>query len=127
MNNPIQEQSSLKPWESFDADLEANTVSATQEQNDAINDALELQMISIRLQKSLLTNLKLIASHHGIGYQPLIRDLLNRFVKSEIRSILIDIEARRKEFEALEKGSKDIEPMEQIDNFLEREAIRKQA
>lgn len=64
---------------------------ATAEDANAVNDALGLQMISIRLQRGLLQNLKLIADHHGIGYQPMIRDLLNRFVRSEIRDILRDL------------------------------------
>ena len=63
---------------------------ATAEDANAVNDALGLQMISIRLQRGLLQDLKLIADHHGIGYQPMIRDLLNRFVRSEIRDILRD-------------------------------------
>lgn len=126
MNNPINEQD-RKPWEDFDADLEAHTISATKEQGEAIDEALGLQMISIRLQRSLLSNLKLIAEHHGVGYQPLIRDLLNRFAKSEIRNILIEIEARHREFEALDAGTKETVSMEPIDNFLAREAERKRA
>ncbi len=70
---------------------QANHVApATQEDANAVNDALGLQMISIRLQRGLLQDLKLIADYHGIGYQPMIRDLLNRFVRSEISGILRD-------------------------------------
>lgn len=54
----------------------------------AVDAALGLQMISIRLQRQLLADLKQIAEHHGIGYQPMIRDLLSRFAASEIRTIL---------------------------------------
>lgn len=53
-----------------------------------VDDALGMQMISIRLQKRLLGDLKKIADHHGIGYQPMIRDLLNRFVHSEMKQLL---------------------------------------
>lgn len=61
---------------------------ASESERAAMDDALELQMISIRLQRGLLQDLKAIADHHGIGYQPMIRDLLNRFASSEIRVIL---------------------------------------
>lgn len=61
---------------------------APPEAAQALEDALELQLISIRLSKGLLRDLKHIAEWHGIGYQPMIRDLLNRFVKSEIPAIL---------------------------------------
>lgn len=63
---------------------------ATAEDANAVSNALGLQMISIRLQRGLLQDLRLIADHHGIGYQPMIRDLLNRFARSEIRNILCD-------------------------------------
>jgi hypothetical protein len=53
-----------------------------------IDDALELQLISLRLQKSLIEDLKGIASLRGVGYQPLMRQVLNRFVDCEKKQIL---------------------------------------
>lgn len=53
-----------------------------------LDEALGLQSISIRLQKSLLEELKLIAGIHQIGYQPLIKQVLQRFVEAEMRAIL---------------------------------------
>jgi len=50
-----------------------------------LEDALELKPISIRLKKSLLSDLKLIADVEGIGYQPLIKQLLERFVIGEFK------------------------------------------
>ena len=44
---------------------------------------LDLQPISIRLEKSLIEDFKLIASIHGIGYQPLMRQILKRFADSK--------------------------------------------
>ncbi|MBX8470614.1 MULTISPECIES: hypothetical protein [unclassified Pseudomonas] len=58
--------------------------------NLEIDESLGLQAISIRLQKDLLKNLKSIASYYDVGYQPMIRDLLNRFAESEIKKILRD-------------------------------------
>lgn len=68
--------------------VDATIRGATPEESSAIDDAMGLQMISIRLQRGLLHDLKMIAEHHRIGYQPMIRDLLNRFVRSEIQTIL---------------------------------------
>ena len=55
-----------------------------------IDDALELQMISVRLQRSLIDDLKGIAALNGIGYQPLMRQILKRFVDGEKKKILMD-------------------------------------
>lgn len=61
-----------------------------------LDGALDLQMISIRLQKKLIEDLKLISLAHGIGYQPLIRDVLSRFVTHEVKQIMRDAIERRK-------------------------------
>ncbi len=49
---------------------------------------LDLQPISIRLEKSLIEDFKLIASLQGIGYQPLMRQILKRFADFEKKQIL---------------------------------------
>ena len=54
----------------------------------ALQDALGLQAISIRLPKELIKQYKLIAGFHGVGYQPLMRDVLQRFVKGALKEIL---------------------------------------
>lgn len=53
-----------------------------------IDEALELQLISIRLQKSLIEDLKLLANLNGIGYQPLIRQVLTLYADSEKKKLL---------------------------------------
>ena len=53
-----------------------------------IDEALDLHLISIRLQKGLLDNLKALAQLNGIGYQPLVRQVLNRFVECEMKNML---------------------------------------
>ncbi len=62
---------------------------------EALDDALELQMISIRLQKSLIEDFKMISTLHGIGYQPLIRQVLVRFADSEKKRILREAACRQ--------------------------------
>jgi uncharacterized protein (DUF4415 family) len=52
-----------------------------------IDDALGLQMISIRLNKELIEALKLLGTKYEMGYQPLIREALRRFVNGEYKMI----------------------------------------
>lgn len=79
---------------------------ADQEKALGLDESLGLQMISIRLQKSLIDDLKLIAKANGIGYQPLMRDVLSRFARSEIQNIMRDVIARQAlEAEQLQKSS----------------------
>ncbi len=58
--------------------------------NQQVDEALGLQMISIRLQKELIDELKLVASFHGVGYQPLMRDALKRFANAELKKLAIE-------------------------------------
>lgn len=52
-----------------------------------LGELLALQPISIRLSKGLIQDLKDIAQLHGLGYQPLIKQILTRFVESEKRML----------------------------------------
>ncbi len=54
----------------------------------SVDAALDLHLISVRLQKQLVKDLKFIAFAHGIGYQPLMRDVLTRFVEHEKKEIM---------------------------------------
>lgn len=62
----------------------------------ALEDALGLQSISIRLPRQLIETYKLIAGHHGIGYQPLMRDILQRFVPEGLKEV-VDEQSRKAE------------------------------
>jgi uncharacterized protein (DUF4415 family) len=54
----------------------------------SIDEASGTQLISIRLQKSLIEDFKLIASlNKGIGYQTLMKQILQRFVDCEKKRI----------------------------------------
>ncbi len=83
-------------------------VRANSEAEQALNVALELQMISVRLQTSLIEDLKFIARINGVGYQPLMRDVLCRFAKSEKKSIMMEI-LERKQLENALKNQADTE------------------
>ena len=55
---------------------------------NAIDEALGLQAISIRLPKATIDAYKNIAEIHGVGYQPLMRDAICRWVESEMKMLL---------------------------------------
>lgn len=54
----------------------------------SLDEALGLQSISIRLPKQLIEQYKIIANHHKVGYQPLMRDVLGRFVPQALKEIM---------------------------------------
>jgi predicted DNA binding CopG/RHH family protein len=56
-----------------------------------IDQAIGLTPVSIRLQQSLIEDFKVIAKFNGIGYQPLMRQVLTRFAEAEKKSILRDL------------------------------------
>ncbi len=95
-------------WDSRQLGADENYVAkASCDQEAAIDDALELQPVSIRLQKDMIEKLKTIASHNGISYQPLIRQVLTRFVEAEMKLMLrntyIELEEAKKQLAAVEK------------------------
>lgn len=55
-------------------------------QAKSLDDALGLQLLSFRIQKTLIAKLKNIAKEEGIGYQPLMRQVLTKYVRQyEVR------------------------------------------
>lgn len=67
---------------------EMHVVAVENEYAEALDDALGLQSISIRLPKQMIDQYKLIAHFHGVGYQPLMRDVMARFVPGALKEIL---------------------------------------
>jgi hypothetical protein len=75
-------------WESGELGLSAeHAVVAPATLEREVDDALGLQLISIRLPRRLIDDLKLIAKKEGLGYQPLVRRVLMRFAEMEFRSM----------------------------------------
>lgn len=107
----------IKEWEEGELGKSAEHVRVSNDTKN-LDDALSMQLISIRLQKELITNLKFIASHYSIGYQPMVRDLLNRFVNSEMKLIL------KEELQKLEKAATEAESTEPVNKFMK---LRQQA
>lgn len=59
---------------------EAHVRKVSKKRELAVDERLGLQMISLRLQKDLIEELKKLAHEAGIGYQPYIRQLLTHHV-----------------------------------------------
>ena len=85
-------------WESRELGQDEEFVQIARDVNEKlIDDSLELQMISIRLQKSLIDDFKKLAQIYGIGYQPLIKQALKRFAEGEKKSLLRKVAAKLEE------------------------------
>ena len=78
----------------------SHSVAATDEDEAALDEAMELQMISIRLPLSVVDKLKTLAKKEGIGYQPYTRQVLIHHTQGNDGSgKLHDLEARLKSVE----------------------------
>ncbi len=81
-------KNTAESWESGELGRDENFVRvASKKVADQIDDALDLQMISIRLSKELIQTYKLLGLKHGMGYQPLMREALKRFADGELKMI----------------------------------------
>jgi polysaccharide pyruvyl transferase WcaK-like protein len=114
----VKIESSIENWENGALGMDAAfAVRASDEEAVAIDKATGMQLISIRLERELITALKAIAKYHGIGYQPMVRDLMHRFAISESKVIYGKLleEATKKEMDAGE-------PMAPVGDFMRRTA-----
>ena len=69
-----------------DSDMDY-AVAAAPEHEEALDEALGMQSISIRLPRQLIEHYKLIAHVHKVGYQPLMRDVMARWVPNALKEI----------------------------------------
>ena len=83
-----------------------------------IDDALGLQMISIRLDKELIDMFKLLGGKYQMGYQPLMREALKRFVDGELKMVAL---------ESLEKQSLARSKSKDEKNHPKKERVAKAA
>jgi predicted DNA binding CopG/RHH family protein len=78
------ENSSPEIWDDKELGASEKFVrKSSQEREKAVDDSLGLHTISIRLQKTLIDDLKNLADDDGIGYQPYIRQVLTRHARQE--------------------------------------------
>lgn len=100
--------SSAEAWESGELGRSVeHAVVAPAGTAQQIEDALGMQMISIRLPKDLIEEFKMIAQFHSLGYQPLMRDALKRFAEAEIKKLAVQY---ANEKAAKEQGKAKAEP-----------------
>lgn len=103
VNKPEAVEMPEDAWESGKLGRDAAYVErASPELKEEIQGALELQMISLRLQKALIAEFKLIAEYRGIGYQPLMRDVLARFARAEIMQIASELRDQQRARETIQ-------------------------
>lgn len=96
--------------------IEEHAVATSHDMQAAMEASLGMQSISIRLPKQLIDAYKLIGAHHGIGYQPLMRDILQRFVPEGMREVLAHHALKATEAsESLEKAGFATDPMQDPD------------
>lgn len=100
-------QGTADAWDNGELGRDEDFVALSPDEDEsAINEALGLQPISIRLEKSLIEDFKLIATMHGIGYQPLMRQALKRFADCEKKRILREVAEMQKAKRAEAKEKK---------------------
>ncbi|MGY3805451.1 CopG family antitoxin (plasmid) [Pigmentibacter ruber] len=73
-------------WDSRDLGADEEFVKrASPEREKRINDSLDLQAISIRLPSEIIQQLKKFAQEDGIGYQPLMRQVITKYARERNR------------------------------------------
>jgi len=108
MSNTVETDTSVHPWDTGELGRDEKFAEcAPADLREEIDAALALQMISIRLKKETIKDMKSIAEYRGIGYQPLIRDVLAQFVRAELALILRELQEQKKAKEALAEHSED--------------------
>lgn len=108
MSKQMKIEGTTEAWDAGELGKDEEFVKKSSNINDnEIDEALELQMISIRLQKSLIEDFKMIAKINGIGYQPLIRQILKRFADCEKKKILREHFSKVQK-EAIEKEEQEL-------------------
>ena len=99
MNEKTKISGTDEAWESEQLGADEKHAHAVDDKlTNQIDDSLGLQMISIRLDKSLIDSFKILGAFYGLGYQPLMRDALKRFADAEMKEIVSGlVESQKKE------------------------------
>ena len=108
----IKIENTADAWENGDLGRDEKFAKAVSiERANEIDDALGLQMISIRLEKDLINSFKLLGAKYDMGYQPLMREALKRFVEGEFKMIASEvIEKQKAERAKLNVAKKEQKP-----------------
>ncbi|MCI1145942.1 BrnA antitoxin family protein [Stenotrophomonas maltophilia] len=115
MNTHMIDQTINTAWDDGEYGRSEDHVAvAPQNVQDEFNRAMAMKLVSIRLPVPLIEGLKMIAEHHGIAYQPMIRDLLSRFAASEVKEIMADLQAKMRAARDEEESSPP------VDSFMQK-------
>lgn len=90
---------------------------APEEESIQLDSDLAMKLVSIRLPIPLIEALKVIAEYHGIAYQPMVRDLLMRFARSEFQQIAAEMDSKMREAQSVDESSPPVEA------FMERSRV----
>jgi len=106
-------ESRKEEWNSREPGATEEFAAIASDDVQPLTDKHLLQPVSIRLEKSLIEDFKLIASMYGIGYQPLMRQILKRFADSEKKQILREAASKMKLMrkEALKEAASKMKSM----------------
>lgn len=110
MKDPALDPDLTAKWENGDLGCSDEHVAVAPESvHEQLDQALAMKLVSIRLPTSLIDTLKIIAEHHGIAYQPMVRDLLTRFARSEMQQIAAELDARLRDSQLGDESSPPVE------------------
>jgi len=123
MSDSVKIKGTDEAWESRELGADENFVRPTEIDEQVINDAAELQMISIRLQKSLIEDFKLIAKLNGIGYQTLMRQTLKRFANCEMKRVTREYLAIKEQEEEQRRVMEEMAEKDKKDKKDKKEAV----
>lgn len=85
MTNTPNSSDDAELWESGQLGASEEHVSpVSKKKTKEIQDALGLQPVTVRLQKELVEQLKVMAKKEGLGYQPFVRQILTRYVRDTV-------------------------------------------
>ena len=94
-------EGTAEAWEDRRLGADEEFVAVADIDESLVDKCAGMKMISIRLPESLIEDFKALAKVHGLGYQPLMRQILERFAESEKKRLLNKIAAKAmKEAEA---------------------------
>lgn len=86
-------RASAEAWESGELGTDPSSVRVADVDPAAVDDSAGLIQISIRFQKSLIEDFKRIAETQGIGYQPLMRQVLTQYINEHGTDLDLGLEA----------------------------------
>ncbi len=81
-------EGTVEAWEERRLGADEEYVAVSEIDEALVDRSAGMKMISIRLPESLIDDFKDLAQIHGLGYQPLMRQILERFAESEKKRLL---------------------------------------